>query len=117
MEREDTQDTYTLTHGLITAGNTASLELQNTNVDYQTSKAARIVLTIQGNATTLTDFEIREHTVFDNSGGNLLEDFPSVSLAANNLITSKVLDVPAGSYINVKVNTGTITSVEALLVE
>jgi len=117
IQRENTQKTYILTHGSITAGNTASLELENTNTDYQTTAAAKVILMITGSATTVTDFEIMEHTVADSGAGNQLEDFPAVSLSATLRITSKVLTIPAGSYVNIKATTGNIGSVIGVLVE
>ena len=115
IKREDTQKSYILTHGTIT-GATASLELENTNVDYQTTLAAKVILIIQGGS-SLTDFEI-----FQGDSANAatlqLEDFPTVpTISSSRYITSKVLSVAAGKYISVRANTGTITTVNAILVE
>jgi hypothetical protein len=116
IKREDGQETFILVHGNINA-TSASLELENTNVDYQTTGAAKVILIIQGSGTTVTDFEIIEDATADAGTGTTLEDFPSVNLNASTYITSKVLDVAASKYITVKVTTGIITSVSGILVE
>jgi len=116
IKREDTQKTYILTHGSITATNTASLELENTNVDYQTTLAAKVILIIQGGSPPTTDFEIFQGDSAD-AATLQLEDFSSVSIGTSTYITSKVLSVAAGKYISVRSNTGTVAAVVGLLIE
>jgi len=115
---EDGQKSYILGHASnITGGSSASLELENTNADYQTTASAKIIVIVAGSNTTVTDFEIIEDSSADAGSGTQLEDFPSVSLGASTRITSKTLTVAASKYITIKSNTGTISDVIAILVE
>ena len=101
----------------INAGNSKSLELQNTNVDFQTSGPAKVILIILGSATTLTDFEIIEDSSADSGAGTQKEDFPSVSIGAAKYITSKTLSFAASKFITIKVNTGNIGAVFGYVIE
>ena len=111
------QQSFILTHSTISAGSSASLELENNNTDYQTTNTAEVVVIVQGNATTLTDFEIIEDSSADAGSGTQKEDFSAVSMSATEFITSKVLDIAASRYVTIKVNTGTVSAVTAILVE
>lgn len=106
-----------INHSTITAGTSASLELENSNADYQTSGIAKVILIIEGNATTLTDFEIIEDTTANLGTGIPKEDFSSVSLVGSRFITSKELEFAASKYITIKVNTGTVGTVTGYVIE
>ena len=111
------QQAFKVNHGSITAGSSASLELENTNADYQTSGTAKVILIILGSSTTVTDFEIIEDSTANAGTGTQKEDFPSVSLGSNEFITSKELEFAASRYITIKANTGNITSISGFVIE
>ena len=111
------QQAYKINHGSITAGTSASIELENTNVDYQTTGTAKVILIIRGSNTTVTDFEIIEDATTGAGTGTTKEDFPSVSIGSAKHITSKELSFAASKFITVKCTTGLISGVSGFVIE
>jgi len=111
------QQAYKINHNDILAGNSASLELENTNVDYLTSATAKVILIIRGSSPATSAFQIIEDTTPNSGAGILKEDFPSVSIGSTRYLTSKELSFSSGKYITVKVISGNIGGVTGFVIE
>ncbi len=111
------QQAYKINFGSTTAGTSDSLHLENTNVNYQTTGTAKVILIIQGGSPTVSDFEIIEDSSADAGTGTVKEDFPSIALSSTRYITTKELSFAASKFITIKVTTGTSTNITDFVIE
>ena len=108
--------------GNVTASNTGSLHLIQTNSNYHVTSTGRLKLVVQVRASLASmTFKVWKSTSVDSATGTTIYDMTNSTLAGSDTITTHVLDVAvtANDYINIENNNGSgnLNTIRAWFVE